>query len=131
MNKKILLFGIFAVLMLVTITFASAINTSNTTNIEKKESPLFKIRIRLAIGEKIGQIFENIKTKFLGDRIFIIPVERLKNIIIYRNLLYSCTDCPDWTCEDTSCNMWGRMCTYDVNAKCTSSILNTCNFDAS
>ncbi|HEY0089047.1 MAG TPA: hypothetical protein VGB37_09390 [Candidatus Lokiarchaeia archaeon] len=58
--------------MLVTISFASAIN-SNTTNVEKKESPLYRIRTRLAIGEKIGQIFKNIKTKFLGDRMFFLP----------------------------------------------------------
>ena len=59
MNKKIFLISILAVFMLVTISFASAIN-SNTTNVEKKESPLYRIRTRLAIGEKIGQIFKNI-----------------------------------------------------------------------
>ena len=70
MNKKILLVSSIAVFMLLFISFASAINTNNT-NTERKESPLYKIRTRLAIGEKISQIFENIKTKFLGERIFL------------------------------------------------------------
>ena len=70
MKKKILIVSILTVCMMVTITYASAINT-NTTDAEKKESPLYRIRARQAIGERISQIFENIKTKFLGERIFL------------------------------------------------------------
>ena len=65
--------------MLLVITFASAIN-SNITAVEKKESPLYNIRTGLAIGEKISQILENIKTKFLGERIFFIPLKWIKNL---------------------------------------------------
>ena len=75
--KKILIISISAVLMLVTISFASAIDTN--TDVEKKESPLYKIRTRQAIREKIGKIIENIKTKFLGERIFFLPLQWLGN----------------------------------------------------
>jgi len=78
MNKKILIISILAVLMLITITFASAINTT-TTNTKKRESPLFGIRTRLEIGEKIIQILKNIKTKFIDERIFFLPNLLFKN----------------------------------------------------
>ena len=78
MNKRILILGILAVLMLVTISFASALNTK-TSDVEKKESPLYRIRTRLAVGEKIGQILENIKVKLFGGRIFFVPFKFLLN----------------------------------------------------
>ena len=70
--KKILILSFLAVLMLVTISFASAINTNADS--EKKESPLFKIRIKSTIGQKIGGIYEQIKSKFLGERSFFLPI---------------------------------------------------------
>jgi hypothetical protein len=69
MNRKITCIGVLAVFMLVTISFASAVET-NQTNIDKKESPLYGIRTRRAISEKIVNIIENIKTKFFGERLF-------------------------------------------------------------
>jgi hypothetical protein len=54
--------------MLVTVSYGSAINSNK--NIEKKETPLFQIRTRIAIGEKMIDIFDNIKTKFLGEKLF-------------------------------------------------------------
>ena len=59
MNKKILIVSILAVLMLMAISMASAVNT--TTSMEKKESPLFRIRTRRAIGERLDELRENIK----------------------------------------------------------------------
>lgn len=84
--KLRLLIGILATLMLVTITYASAvtINTQNTI----KESPLYKIRIKRSINEKINGILENIKTKFLIERIFFAPFQLLKNRE-YRTLLHT------------------------------------------
>jgi len=79
MKKKIVTITVLAVLMLITISLATAIST-NITNTEPKESPLYGLRTRRAITEKIGTIIENIKTKFLGDRIFFIPFSSL-----YRN----------------------------------------------
>jgi len=58
--------------MLVAISYTTAVN-SNTAHIEKKESPLYKIKTRWAIGEKISEIVKNIKIKYLGQRIFFIP----------------------------------------------------------
>ena len=80
MKKKIMIGGIIVIFMLVTISFASAINTNNI-NAERKESPLYKIRTELAIKEKIGKIFVLIKTRFLGERIFFIPIEWIKQKI--------------------------------------------------
>ncbi len=77
MNKKILIFGVLAALMLVTITYASAVTQTQTT---RKESPLFSIRTKIAIGERLQTIKETIKTKFLGERIFFIPLS-IKTII--------------------------------------------------
>jgi len=70
MDKKVVIGSIFVVLMLVTITYASAA-TNNTA--EEKESPLYGIRARRAINEKVTSIIENIKTRFLSERIFFLP----------------------------------------------------------
>lgn len=78
MNKKLLLVSILAVLTLVAISFASAIN-STTTNTKKKESPLFGIRTRLAIGERLQDLKETIKTRFVGERVFFLPFQLLTN----------------------------------------------------
>ena len=45
-----------------TISFATAV----TTNTQKRESPLYKIRNKLAIGEKLQNLKENIKARFVG-----------------------------------------------------------------
>ena len=71
MKGKIIIGSILAVLLLVTISYATAINTKD---IEEKESPLYKLRTRLAISEKISNIIDNIETNFLGSRIFCIPL---------------------------------------------------------
>ena len=60
------------VFMLLFISFAAAMNT---TYIEKKESPLYGIRIREAIGIKIMKIIDKIQTKFLCERIFFLPFQ--------------------------------------------------------
>ncbi len=70
MNKKILAISILAVFMLVAITIASAINTTNTN---KKESPLFGIRTKLATGERLQYLKETVKARFVGDRLFFLP----------------------------------------------------------
>jgi len=75
MKKKILVVGIMAVFMLVAISFASAVSTQ-TANTTKKESPLFRIRTRRAIGERLGELKDNIKAKFIGERVFFLPFLR-------------------------------------------------------
>jgi hypothetical protein len=71
MNKKILVLSLLGVLMLVSISFVSSAEVN--TYVEKKESPLYGIRTRRAITENIEKIVKNIKTKFLGERVFWIP----------------------------------------------------------
>jgi hypothetical protein len=79
MNKKILI-GIFlAVFLLVSISFVSSAEVNN--DVEKKESPLYRLRTKRAITEKISEIVKNIKTKFLGERLYFLPASWL----IYEN----------------------------------------------
>jgi hypothetical protein len=101
MNKKILIMGVFTILMIVTISYASAFDSK--TSIEKNESPLYRVRAKIAIGEKINTVLENIKTKFLGERIFFIPNEWFKFKIIrqskpdtdfFKSCNYPITECP-------------------------------------
>lgn len=92
MNKKILIFVVLATLMLVTITFATAIQTTNTN---KKESPLYKIRTKLAIGERI----QNLKTKFIGERIFFLPSLLLRNQPDQLSTTHQWTDCSTIGCK--------------------------------
>jgi len=72
MNKKIMIGSILAVLMLVAISFSAAAVSNQSNDVEKKKavSPLFGIRTKDAIGEKLSSL----KAKFLGERIFFIPV---------------------------------------------------------
>ena len=76
MNKKLLVVSILCVFAIIAISYASAINT--TTVIESKESPLFGIRTRRAIKERIGDVLENIKTKYIGERVFFLPFRWLR-----------------------------------------------------
>jgi hypothetical protein len=72
MKKKLWIFSILTVLALVVISFTTVVS-SNTTTIAKKETPIFKIRTKLAIGEKL----QNIKTEFIGNRVFFLPLQFL------------------------------------------------------
>ena len=94
--KKICIFGIFVFFMLLTISFATAINTNN--NSENKESPLYRIRAKNALGSKVSQIIENIKTKFLGERLFYVPIpfiNKIKNLINPPSSQVYCTAIPE------------------------------------
>ena len=43
----------------------------------KKESSLYKIRTRRAIGERLGKIIDYLKTRFIGERMFFLPFQWL------------------------------------------------------
>ena len=81
MNKKILVVSILAVFTLVAISFATAVSSNTVKTNDKKESPLYSIRTRRAIGERLGKIIDYIKTRFLGDRLFFLPFQWLRDII--------------------------------------------------
>ena len=110
MNKKILAVSILAVFMLVAISFATAINT---TPAKKKESPLFKIRTKLAIGERLENLRENIKAKFVGERIFFLPFQWIKN---HDNYMGSPTEAPKGFC--TSPGMGCPLTMKSINCDC-------------
>jgi len=74
MKKKIVIMCILTSIFLVSISMASAINTTNK-NTQEEESPLYNYRTNKAIQEKI----QNIKTKFFGDRLFFLPFQWLRN----------------------------------------------------
>ena len=109
MNKKLLVLSILSIFMLLAISMASAVNT--TTSVKKKESPLFRIRTRQAIKEKIGDVIGNIKTKFIGQRVFFLPFLWLRNIEYFsvrqrlneKTGLYVTSSCWTWEgpCEYT------------------------------
>jgi hypothetical protein len=95
MNRKIIV-GCFLVIFLMMTTSIVSVAGSEASN-EKKESPLYRIRTKSAIRERVDTIVENIKTKFLGERIFLIPMifERgfLRNFP-QQNAIYTyLTDC--------------------------------------
>ena len=79
MKKKIVITSLLAVFMLLAISYATAVNTT-TSETDAKESPLYGIRARRAISDKIKNIVENIKAKFLGDRLFFLPFRLLRDI---------------------------------------------------
>ena len=92
MRKKLLILGLISVLMLLTTSFVSAVGV----NVEKKdvnESPLYKLRIDRSIREKIGKIYDTIKTKFLGERLFFIPSKFKLNLNMKDSLGYKSTYC--------------------------------------
>jgi hypothetical protein len=71
MNKKAMIVSIFFVLIMLGISLTTTV--SSNTSSEKKDSPLYRIKTRLINGEKIGKIIEDIKTKFIGGKLYFIP----------------------------------------------------------
>ena len=96
--KKIAFISIITVFMMITIAFASTV-TSNTSKPVRKESPLFGIRARQAIREKIG----NMMRRFIGERVFFLPFQWLKNNVVKIGLLTGCNTCGGgfFTCDRT------------------------------
>ena len=78
MNKKLFVISILAAFILLVISFVSVVGYNTSTPI-RKESPLFGIRGRRAIYEKIGDMLENIKTKYVGKRVFFLPFQCIKD----------------------------------------------------
>ena len=120
MNKKILTISIVAVFMLLTISFSTAVSSNITATIKKKESPLFGIRTRQAINVKFGEIIENIKTKYIGERVFFLPFQFLS--LKWQKL----TDdsLPNFSFEDCETMKTCDYCTNIVN--CVVTEFKTC-----
>lgn len=102
--------SILAVLRLVAISFATAVTSNTTTTVKKKESPLFGIRTKLAIGQKL----QDLTTRFIRQRVFFIPFPQLMKIFSSNRLdtvySYDCGGCTYaseqggcWTCPIAQC----------------------------
>ena len=68
MNKKILCLCMVAVGIIALATITSAVGFQSIEK-EKKESPLFRIRTNLAISQKLNEIKEKIKSKFIINKL--------------------------------------------------------------
>ena len=71
MNRKITISAIFVIFMLVAITMVSAVSNKR---IEKKESPLFKIRVQDTITEKkeiLKERMNNFFVNLIENKIFL------------------------------------------------------------
>ena len=78
MKKKVLIGCISAIFMLIAISYAVAANT-NIANAERKESPLYSIRVKQTICQRIGEIMEKLEVSFLGEsKIFFVSPVRIK-----------------------------------------------------
>ena len=76
--KKRLFFIMLLVAILVFISFSTIVSSMSDNDVKIKDSPLYMIRTNNAIGKKLSQIFENIKTKFLGESMFFIFINHGK-----------------------------------------------------
>jgi hypothetical protein len=106
MNKKILLISILAVFVLLAVSFSTIVSSKPE---EQRESPLYGIRTRRAITEKITNIMENIRPKFLRERMFFITVKDLR---------YKRYDCSMESVDIPTCP--GNPCTFECTQKMTS-----------
>jgi hypothetical protein len=70
MKIKLIAVSILAVFLLITISIVSAVSSETTD--EDKESPLYKIRTKLAIGERV----QNLITELSGERVFFLPFQQ-------------------------------------------------------
>ena len=103
MKKKLLLFCIVAMVMFVSLTVGSVVFAEKTSN--TFFSPLYNIRTKKAVNnEKIFNIKDGLKIKFLHNRQFFIPVKLLKIHKSLEVVYNSCTDCGVNTCWGTSCS---------------------------
>ena len=116
--KKIIPASILTVFILLAISFVSSAELN--TSAEERESPLYKIRTGRAITEKISNIVENIKTRFIGERIFFIPIMDGFYRTGTRLWTSMCTEVPTLP----GC---GEPCITRINSPICLSILIKCN----
>jgi len=82
MSRKLLVFSVLVIFLLVAISFTSTINSSAGKTVRSKESPLFRIRIIKAIRERVGDFLR----RFVGERVFFLPFQWLKKFGYKDNL---------------------------------------------
>ena len=114
MGKRMEIIGILIVIMLVSISCVSAINSAQ--NFEKKESPIFEVRTKQANYENSNK---DIDIKYIGKNQFFLPFPVLeKSSPLSKSLtirILGCTwmmpGCATWryTCP-FFCTFFGRTC---------------------
>ena len=82
MENKIKILGVLAICMLVTLSLTTVVSSNKTK--DTKESPLYKIRAKRVISERLTNLIEQIKTKFIGDRMFFNLLEWFKTGLLSR-----------------------------------------------
>lgn len=100
MNKKLVIGCIGIVFMLVAISMASAVSSKR---VEKKESPLFKVRTENAIGQegKTKERVYNFLIRFVKNRVvFFAPHQLLTNQNDVRQRLVVKDTVYDFTCKN-------------------------------
>jgi len=104
MKRKIVVGCIGAVLLLMLVGFTSVVAIRTTYEI--KESPLFGVRLKKAINDRIKEIKLNLESKFIVKRIFLFNMIPIKDYEVYnyRTRLQEkvtgggYTACPSWNC---------------------------------
>jgi hypothetical protein len=116
MKKSIVIFGaVLAVFLMMTVSFVSVVG-SETNTIETKESPLYKIRTKRAISEKVGALLKNIIAKYdISNMLFFLPFTNRDNSYVplktwFKNGVSYCGHC------DTIWYKGGSHCTSDPPA---------------
>ena len=98
MMRKGFVLGI--VVLFIGISIISSTATNTTTDIERKESPLFCIRTNQVLREKIGDLI----TKYIGERVFFLPFQLLKykeSLSLRHRMGEKSTSCGPTTCAIT------------------------------
>ena len=103
MKSKLLVVSILAVFILLVISVVSVVGY-NTSKPIRKESPLFGIRTRRVVKERIDEVIDNIKTKYVGERVFLLPFQWLRKqgeFSLRQQLVEKSTFCQVTTCSMT------------------------------
>jgi hypothetical protein len=106
--KNVNLVSIVVIILLLAISITSVVGSNNSNSI-KKESPLYSIRTKQAIKEKI----DNSQRSFVGEKIFFLQFKWLKNSIMRKGILTGCNTCGSgfFTCDKTCAPPW-HFCTF-------------------
>ena len=105
MNRKGTISSLAIIFIIISLSFISVVNADTKDSTPNdKVSPLYKVRTENAIKEKIGEL----KTNYLGNRIFILPNLNLLNF--YKNedgqLVSMGITCQFSACIRITCNLF-------------------------
>jgi len=125
--NKIIIFVMLATTMILTVSMATAINTTNKNTQNEKESPLFRIRSERATcaeEEKTNMLKEKIRTWFTNGRAFLKfqllgkgEVFSIRQQLGQKDPAYKCT-CQ--ICRTVYCTFCPACrSTYDITCSCT------------